>query len=348
MGIEVCVIINVTSHWDFAYIGVSVLEVRDSIREGDRLPNSADVTKDMKKLITSCWSPNPKHRPDFKKIMENLNSLEASLDTSITNQLQPNKLDRPFLTSDRRRPSICGVKVKRKISIGILFLVAILSIAVFAIVYTLVSGQLKSTDPSQISSAITTSMSATVTALMLTITSAPIPTTNTALLMAVNTSSLLAVTTNSISPTTSALMSTTISAPILTETTTLLLTENTTPALAETSTSLLAEITTTTTALISTATTFSLLAETTSSLLSETSTNLFSTTSTASMSSIAPIQSSLLPIIKTLILDTVELNGVTGLVIDKDDIIYVLLTTSNKIMKFSAGLGTKLIDYIRS
>ena len=165
MGIEVCLVINVTSHWDFAYNGVSVLEVRDSIREGERLPISDDVTKGMKKLITSCWAPNPKHRLDFKEILETLSSLDASLDATISkpisNKMQSTKYTGPFLFSDRLPVSICGVKVKRNYLIAILFLVILLAVAVFATVYTLASRQRKSTDPSDTFTNATTSVSAT-------------------------------------------------------------------------------------------------------------------------------------------------------------------------------------------
>ena len=56
---------------------MSQLEIKDSIRQGDRLPVADFVPVLMQTLIVSCWQPNPKTRPSFADILKCLNSLSG-------------------------------------------------------------------------------------------------------------------------------------------------------------------------------------------------------------------------------------------------------------------------------
>ena len=60
------------SHWLIAYQQVSVLEIRDAIKNGDRLVISEQVSLEIGGLITDCWNPNPKLRPSYAQILSRL------------------------------------------------------------------------------------------------------------------------------------------------------------------------------------------------------------------------------------------------------------------------------------
>jgi sugar lactone lactonase YvrE len=61
-----------TSHWSAAYFNISLMEIKDSIKNGERLPVEADVPPEFQNLITLCWHDNPKRRPSFAEILEKL------------------------------------------------------------------------------------------------------------------------------------------------------------------------------------------------------------------------------------------------------------------------------------
>ena len=55
-----------------AYHQVNVLEIRDSIKNGERLPIDSKISQALKNLITSTWEQNPRARPSFPGILKYL------------------------------------------------------------------------------------------------------------------------------------------------------------------------------------------------------------------------------------------------------------------------------------
>jgi hypothetical protein len=59
-------------------MGVSPLEIRDSIREGSRLALSASVPEELTVLISNSWDQNPRTRPTFAEIVMFLKNFLAT------------------------------------------------------------------------------------------------------------------------------------------------------------------------------------------------------------------------------------------------------------------------------
>jgi hypothetical protein len=65
-------------HYKFQY------EVEDAVLAGERPPIPMDCREDYKHLITACWHNNPKERPTFKEILNNLRYIQSTLRNQAT------------------------------------------------------------------------------------------------------------------------------------------------------------------------------------------------------------------------------------------------------------------------
>lgn len=65
-------------HLRQAYADVSPLEIRDSIREGSRLPISNETPEELTTLVTQSWDQNARARPTFSEIVMFLKSFLAT------------------------------------------------------------------------------------------------------------------------------------------------------------------------------------------------------------------------------------------------------------------------------
>jgi Protein tyrosine and serine/threonine kinase len=52
-----------------AYKGVKPVEIRDSIREGQRLTINHEIAEELKSLVAKSWNQNPRARPTFAGIV---------------------------------------------------------------------------------------------------------------------------------------------------------------------------------------------------------------------------------------------------------------------------------------
>ena len=63
------------SHWTNCYEGVKIGEIRDSIKNGERLEILGNVPKNITNLIRRSWDQNPRQRPSFVDITTFLESI---------------------------------------------------------------------------------------------------------------------------------------------------------------------------------------------------------------------------------------------------------------------------------
>ena len=118
-----------TSHWKAAYYHVSVLEIKDSIKNGDRLPISEDVPDKAKSLIAHCWNGSPRGRPAFAEILDRLQQAVPDDVTRKTSSKSPTspKLDAKSQSKkDKKTFQKKQVISKRMLMIGLAFFVLVL------------------------------------------------------------------------------------------------------------------------------------------------------------------------------------------------------------------------------
>ena len=63
------------AHWKASYVGISLGEIRDSIKGGDRLPIDEKVPPEFKDLIETSWKMNPKERTTFTDLIAKLKTI---------------------------------------------------------------------------------------------------------------------------------------------------------------------------------------------------------------------------------------------------------------------------------
>lgn len=96
-------------HLEVPYVDVTPLEIRDSIREGSRLPISPDIHQDLAKLVTQSWDQNPRNRPTFTEIVVFLKAFLAT--NPLVNMELPTRLILPTIPSSKIKPgSLDGKK----------------------------------------------------------------------------------------------------------------------------------------------------------------------------------------------------------------------------------------------
>ena len=76
------------------------MEIKDSIKDGARLPIDPSVPKDLSKLTTLCWKQNPKHRPDFSAIIVTLTDNTTKFTPPLT------KIFSRLKSRDERHPKV--------------------------------------------------------------------------------------------------------------------------------------------------------------------------------------------------------------------------------------------------
>ena len=95
-------------------MNVAVAEIKDSIKDGDRLPIADFVASKAKTLIAECWQDNPKQRPTFAEIVKRLagqiNILEPSENIGSEFQLASKSIGK----SKKRKSDKDENLVKRK------------------------------------------------------------------------------------------------------------------------------------------------------------------------------------------------------------------------------------------
>jgi hypothetical protein len=64
-------------HMTQAYQGVKPLEIRDSIRGGERLPIDSEISDELKSLVLQAWDQNPRARPTFSGIVTFLRAFQT-------------------------------------------------------------------------------------------------------------------------------------------------------------------------------------------------------------------------------------------------------------------------------
>ena len=146
-------------HLQIAYEGVSPIEIKDSIREGQRLSISPDIPPDLSEIIKRCWDKNPRARPTFQEVVASLKAIlmaigaeqvavkSLDLTTSMNSPLSasppalPNelqtkrmKIDPPF----SRNSWFCNLK-SRKMFIIVIILVSLVVIGIIVGVFVGVS-----------------------------------------------------------------------------------------------------------------------------------------------------------------------------------------------------------------
>ena len=81
-------------------MNVAAIEIKDSIKDGERLPIEEYVAEDTKNLITECWDDNPKLRPTFSEILTRLKEHAIMLKPSGNFK---SVIQLPFETNDQSR-----------------------------------------------------------------------------------------------------------------------------------------------------------------------------------------------------------------------------------------------------
>jgi hypothetical protein len=114
-----------------------VVEIKDSIKNGDRLPVDALVPPEFKKIISSSWNDNPKKRPTFAEILKKL--LDPARITLKTQQVVVSALS-------TKPPIKKRLGASKKLVLVILAFIVVVIIAASVIVYFLVNGNKSSTD----------------------------------------------------------------------------------------------------------------------------------------------------------------------------------------------------------
>ena len=131
------------SHWTVSYHNVSVLEIRDSIREGARLPIVHVIPFEIRSLIEDCWVANPKERPAFIEVLDRLVNPRTDCNPKLPSTKFPKILNSVLKSVSNgaaepnvtKRALFCGRKIPKKS----LVLIVGLLILLFALLVVLIS-----------------------------------------------------------------------------------------------------------------------------------------------------------------------------------------------------------------
>ena len=129
---------------------IAVAEIKDSIKDGDRLPIDELVPSDLKGLISDCWEDNPKNRPTFGEILERLSEPSNDIrQQKIYSGGQVKKVGKPIAPSRKYlQTEVNNMQRKNKIQLLFVAVLALLLIGGAVGVGLYLSSNKNVTDPS--------------------------------------------------------------------------------------------------------------------------------------------------------------------------------------------------------
>lgn len=160
-----------TSHWAPAYFQVSSLEIRDSIREGERLSIDERVPTEIHNLIIDCWNANPKLRPSFAEVLDRFrtssdvtkkaNAVLKSEKSMHSNPMSADSTPTKLATKiEKTHYYLCGSRFNKKVVLGVSLVILLLAIgAGLTIFFLLPRQQFSSNDLNLLPTTITTTIS---------------------------------------------------------------------------------------------------------------------------------------------------------------------------------------------